>query len=130
MALDLDNYLKQADEQLTRQGLYTTIKFTDVKETTDSYDPITGEYTQSSTTTYTLSGVVLGTNHNVGYGASAFGGSENNYSVTTEVIILPQYITFPVVVDQVYTINEERWQLINFKVAPQDSLYTFTLGRK
>ncbi len=121
MALDLASHLAIADTQLKLNGLYTEITFKDVVETAESYDPITGEYSTTRSTTHTLSGVILNTNHNVG---------ENNYNVTTEVIVLPQYVTFPVVVDQVYTIKGERWQLIRFTVAPQDSLYTLTLGRK
>lgn len=130
MSLDMAKYLAQADTQLSRLGLYTEVTFEDVEENSSSYDPVSGTYTDTSSTTYKFSGVFLNTNHNVGYGASAFGGSENNYSVTAEMIVLPQYIDFKMGVDQVYTIKGERWQLINFTIAPQDSLYTLMLGRK
>jgi len=121
MSLDMAKYLRQADAQLTRLGLYTTVTFEDVQEESSTYDPISGTYTESSSTNYTFSGVLLNTN---------YGDADNSYSVTAEMIVLPQYINFDVTIDQVYKIGDQRWQLINFKVAPQDSLYTLVLGRK
>ena len=140
MALDLQRYLNTADAALISQGLYTTITFVDVDRpaprigtSTDSvddqtYDPISGTFVNEAeesvetSSTFTFPGVVLNTN-----GSNQ---PNNTYKVMTQVIVLPQHINFIPEIDQIYEINGVDWQVMGFSIAPQDSLYTFDLGRK
>ena len=122
MAIDFAGIIGQVDSALLSLGLYKDVTFIDRNEPESSYDPITGEYDQSSETTYTFKAVVLTEGYN--------NESGNTYGVTQKIVVVPTQITFSLEVDQIFTIGGVNWQVLSFDLAPQDTIYTINLRRK
>jgi hypothetical protein len=114
--------LTKIDKLLEAQGLYVTVNFTDTTNEISNYDPITATYSTESSALYSFKGVLIE--------KSLDNQSENSYGGGTQLIVIPDQISFDVAVDQVYTINEQDWKVESFTIAPLDSVYTINLRRK
>lgn len=120
----ISNTIVKVDKLLEKKGLYTTVTYIENTQDTSTYDPITGSYATSSSTTYTFSGVSASVSTEETQGNASKSG--------LQLIILPVQLSgkFSVEVDQVYTINNENWKVSSFEVAPQDAVTTVNLRRK
>ena len=120
----ISNTIVKVDKLLEKKGLYTTVTYIENTQDTSTYDPITGSYATSSSTTYTFSGVSASVSTEETQG--------NASKSRLQLIILPVQLSgkFSVEVDQVYTINNENWKVSSFEVAPQDAVTTVNLRRK
>lgn len=120
----ISNTIVKVDKLLEKKGLYTTATYIENTQDTSTYDPITGSYATSSSTTYTFSGVSASVSTEETQGNASKSG--------LQLIILPVQLSgkFSVEVDQVYTINNENWKVSSFEVAPQDAVTTVNLRRK
>jgi hypothetical protein len=124
MAINIPATLVKIDRTLIAQKLYTPATFTETATTTSAtYDPITGSYANSgSSTVHSFNVVLLDTDFN------SLKGDE--YNVTAKIMILPQNITFEPSTRDVYCIQGKSWYVDSIKLSPLDSLWEITVGRK
>jgi|TARA_B110000211_G_scaffold228024_1_gene283619 hypothetical protein len=124
MAINIPSKLVKIDKILIKQDLYTPATYKEVIPASNpEYDPISGTYlTDNGTIDHSFNVVLLDTDYN--------SLEDNMYNVTAQIMILPQNITFEPDMDQVYTIKGRDWHVAAIKLAPVDSLWEITVGRK
>jgi hypothetical protein len=124
ISTQITKIIANVDKILKSNGLYSDVTYKETKDTQSTYDPITGTYATSSSTSHTFQGVM-----NTEGDSS---GASNGSSGTVQLIILPLQIAglFELAVDQVFIIDNVRWQIASFNTAPADSVHTVNLRRK
>ncbi len=123
MAINIPATLVKVDRTLIAQGLYTPATYSEtIIKNSNVYDPITGTYDTSAPTLHSFNVVFLNSDHN--------SQEDNRYSVTAEIMILPQNISFEPNMDQIYVIKGHNWHVSGIKLSPLDSLWEITVGRK
>lgn len=125
--MDFARIMSQTDSILEAQGLYQDVSYTDVSESSDNYDPMTGSYSNTTTNTYSFKAVVLSEDI-----AEAGGEVEGvgRYGVGLKLIIVPSRLEFELMVNQVFVINGDNWKVSSFSLAPQNTIYEVSLRRK
>ena len=124
ISTQITKIISNVDKILESNGLYSEVTYTDIQETQSTYDPITGTYGNSSSTSHTFKGVMNTEGET--------GGASNSSSSTVQLIILPLQIAglFELAIDQIFIIDGVRWQIVSFNTAPADSVHTVNLRRK
>ena len=122
MSIAFDQFMEQTDSILTANGLYVPVTYVDTTVDDLSYDPVTGEYVQSSSTTHSFNAVSLT--------QTASNEPNNQYSVTLDIIVVARNITFTPEIDQIYDVNGTQWQVVTASLAPQGTIHSISLGRK
>jgi N-acetylneuraminic acid mutarotase len=120
--MDFTAIMSQTDSILESQGLYQDVSYTDVSESIENYDPITGKYSNSTTNTYTFKAVVLSQDNK--------GEEGHEYGVGISLIVIPSRLEFKLRANQVFVIDGSSWQVGSFDLAPQDTIYQISLRRK
>tara|TARA_R110000744_G_scaffold86330_3_gene168663 strand:+ start:821 stop:1195 length:375 start_codon:yes stop_codon:yes gene_type:complete len=123
MAINIPATLIKIDKTLIAQKLYTPATFSEVKQSSSTnYDPITGTYAGTSDKTdHSFNIVVLDESRN--------SSSDGGYNVTTQIMILPQNISFEPNTGQDFAFKGKCWSVVSVKLSPQDSLWEITVGR-
>ena len=121
-AIDFNAINEQTDGILRELGLYDVVTYVEETLEDNTYNPLTGEFGNRSTETYTFNAVIL-TEGN-------FGENNSSYGLSQSLVVLPSEIKFRLNVDQVFQIDGEEWLVKSFNVAPKKTLYTIQIVRK
>ncbi len=114
--------LVRVEKILQKSGLYKSFSYTETTTDKTTYNPITGNFATSRGVNYTFNAVTLETR--------AGNLDESAYSILMDIIAMPANITFEMRSGLEFVLDGVTWNVANFKLAPQNSLYEITLGRK
>lgn len=122
--LDLSGIMCKVDSILNCNGLYEKVEYleTTLDSNTSTYDPITGTYSDETSTLHVFSAVLLTEDQR--------NEPSNTYGGTLKMLVLPTNISFIPEVDQVYSAYGTRWQVVSLDLAPQEAIFTINLRRK
>ncbi len=128
MAIEFDKLISQADKIISSQGLYKTVIYNSLEDE-GVYDPIEGVYNNSSSRQFSFNAVLLAEDSSSNT-SSIVMAERAGFRLTKTIIVFKKNLSFEVMVDQMYLIDNISWRVSGFKLESMDTVYEIYLGRK
>lgn len=128
MAIEFDKLISQADKIISSQGLYKTVIYNSLEDE-GVYDPIEGVYNNSSSRQFSFNAVLLAEDSSSNT-SSVVMAEKAGFRLTKTIIVFKKNLSFEVMVDQMYLIDNISWRVSGFKLESMDTVYEIYLGRK